>query len=403
MSIRAYDPDKDLAGIQRMWKEIGWADSAEDQAAMEWFVQDADVVVGTINDEPESLAAVHDGTIRYLDTDLTLAVVSAVTTSLVGRKQGFATATTARVLANAIDRGIQVAALGMFEQGFYDRLGFGTSAYQQVLTFDPSSLQVDTEYRTPSRLSADDWEVMHASLSRRKRTHGGVSFTAPSFLRAEAATDQKGFGWGYYENDRLTHFLWARSDGYSGPLRVHLMAYETSHQLLELLGLLREVGDQFRSVTLVEPPEIQLHDLLRYPVRQRVQTAKSIHESKLQTVAWWQLRILDLNAVVAQRSWTGDEIAFSLHLSDPLADHIDGPALSGLYRVTVGEASFVEPGSDPTLPTLTASIGAFSRMWFGVRPASSLAVTDHLEGPPELLAQLDEAFRLPLPHPGIDF
>ena len=403
MSIRAYNPDKDLAGIQRMWKEIGWADSAEDQAAMEWFVQDADVVVGTINDEPESLAAIHDGTIRYLDTDLTLSVVSAVTTSLIGRKQGFATSTTAQVVANAMDRGLHVAALGMFEQGFYDRLGFGTSAYQHYLTFAPSSLRVETEYRTPTRLGSDDWEAMHAAIAGRKRSHGAVTINAPSFTRAELATDQKGFGWGYYDGDRITHFLWAKTDAYSGPLVVQVLAYETSEQLLELLVLLREVGDQLHSVKVVEPPEIQLYDLLHHPVAQRIRTAKSSHEAKLQAIAWWQLRILDLDHVVAQRSWTGGGFSFNLDLTDPLADHIAGDALTGQHRVTMDGQSFVEPGTDPDLPTLTASVNALSRMWFGVRPASSLALTDHLGGPVELLTQLDEAFRLPAPHPGIQF
>jgi hypothetical protein len=32
-----------------------------------------------------------------------------------------------------------------------------------------------------------------------------------------------------------------------------------------------------------------------------------------------------------------------------------------------------------------------------VRPATGLAITDDLAGPPELLAALDDAFRLPAP------
>ena len=208
MTIRAYQ-ESDLPHIQRMWKEIGWATSPEEQAAMEWYVEEADVAVGLINGEAEALAAVHNGTIRYLDTDLDLACVTAVTTSLVGRKQGLATGTTASVVANALERGVHVAALGMFEQGFYDRLGFGTSAYMNQMIFDPSSLTVDAPYRTPSRLSADDWEEIHAAHLRRKRSHGGVAINTPGYTKAELATDTDGAGWGYYEGDRLTHFIWA--------------------------------------------------------------------------------------------------------------------------------------------------------------------------------------------------
>jgi len=402
VTIRAYQ-ESDLPHIQRMWKEIGWATGPEEQAAMEWYVDEADVAVGLINGEAEALAAVHNGTIRYLDTDLDLACVTAVTTSLVGRKQGLATGTTARVVANALDRGIHVAALGMFEQGFYDRLGFGTSAYTNQMIFDPSSLTVDAPYRTPTRLGAEDWEEIHAAHLRRKRSHGGVALTPPTYTKAELATDSDGAGWGYYEGDRLTHFIWAVKREYSGPLAITLMSYETPEQILELLALVREFGDQIRSVKMVEPPEIQLHDLLRHPIRQRIQTAKSPHEARHQALAWWQLRILDLDHVVSQRSWDGDEITFNLDLADPLNSYGDGIGLSGQYRVTIAKNSHVEPGPDPSAPTMTASINALSRMWFGVHPASSLALTDRLQAPSALLARLDEAFLLPSPHPGMFF
>ncbi len=402
MTVRAYE-ESDLPHIQRMWKEIGWATSSKEQAAMEWYVGEADVAVGLIDGEAEALAAVHDGMIRYVDTDLDLACVTAVTTSLIGRKRGLASETTARVVANALQRGVHVAALGMFEQGFYDRLGFGTSAYTNQMVFDPSSLVVDAPYRTPSRLSADDWQEIHAAQLRRKRSHGGVAISPPTYMKAELATDSEGSGWGYYEDGRLTHFIWAVKSDYSGPLSINLMSYETPEQILELLALVREFGDQIRSVKMVEPPELQLHDLLRHPIRQRIQTAKSPHEARHQALAWWQLRILDLDHVVAQRSWPGDEITFNLALTDPLSSFGGGIGLDGQYRVTVGKESFVETGSDPSSPTMTASVNAFTRMWFGVHPSSGLALTDQLSAPASLLARLDEAFLLPSPHPGMFF
>ena len=52
---------------------------------------------------------------------------------------------------------------------------------------------------------------------------------------------------------------------------------------------------------------------------------------------------------------------------------------------------------------LRASIGALSRLWFGVRPATGLAVTDDLAGPPELLEALDRALVLPPPLPELSF
>ena len=63
-----------------------------------------------------------------------------------------------------------------------------------------------------------------------------------------------------------------------------------------------------------------------------------------------------------------------------------------------------DPGVDDGLPdgsaaVLDASVGAFTRLWLGVRPASGLALTDELVGPPELVAALDAAFCLPPPLP----
>jgi hypothetical protein len=42
-------------------------------------------------------------------------------------------------------------------------------------------------------------------------------------------------------------------------------------------------------------------------------------------------------------------------------------------------------------------------MWLGVRPASGLAVTDELAGPPALLEQLDDVLLLPTPRPDWEF
>jgi hypothetical protein len=48
-------------------------------------------------------------------------------------------------------------------------------------------------------------------------------------------------------------------------------------------------------------------------------------------------------------------------------------------------------------------VGAFTRLWLGVRPASGLAITDDLCAPPALLDQLDRVLRLPEPKPDWDF
>jgi hypothetical protein len=83
--------------------------------------------------------------------------------------------------------------------------------------------------------------------------------------------------------------------------------------------------------------------------------------------------------------------------------HVDESwsGLEGSYLIEISNASKVEHGADPALPTLRATVADFSRMWIGARSASSLAVTGGLNGPPDLLAALDEAFRLPTPRTGL--
>ena len=71
--------------------------------------------------------------------------------------------------------------------------------------------------------------------------------------------------------------------------------------------------------------------------------------------------------------------------------------------VTLAEQSSAQPGVDDGLDTLNASVGAFTRMWLGVRNASALALTDDLAGSEAILKTLDQALHLPSPHFGWDF
>ena len=92
-------------------------------------------------------------------------------------------------------------------------------------------------------------------------------------------------------------------------------------------------------------------------------------------------------------------------MTDPVEAVLDGEwrGIGGEYVVMLGDPSCVEPGSKRTLPTVTATVNAFTRLWFGVRSASSLAVTDHLTADASLLTKLDNTLRLPQLHTGWDF
>lgn len=405
IEIGTYEPERDKDAVVRIWREVAWIESDEQAAAMEHFLTGSECIVARINGDAECAVMTTPGAIRYQQTDLPLSIVSGVTTSLVGRKQGLASRLTARAVAESAQGGAAVSILGMFEQGFYDKFGFGSGSYEHGLRFDPASLHVDVPYRPPIRITVDDWEEVHRCFSQRLRRHGGTIAQTPGFTRAEMMWTENPFGLGYRdETGGLTHFVWGSTKGEHGPYRVSMLAFQTTDQLLELLKLISALGDQVRSVRIYEPYGIQLQDLVQHVVRQEIVTARSDHAFQQRSGSWWQVRLLDVPAAVAARSYAGPPVRFVAELTDPITGYLEnGWSAGGSYVVTVGEESTAEPGTADDLPVLSASINAFSRMWFAVRPASALAVTDDLHGPDELLADLDRALAMASPNPDMFF
>ncbi len=125
-------------------------------------------------------------------------------------------------------------------------------------------------------------------------------------------------------------------------------------------------------------------------------------DMKPRSNAWEQARIVDLDACVAAVQLPGETVRFTLQLHDPITEWLAADAtwkgISGSHVVTLGPASSVEPGSDNSLPTLSTSVGAFTRLWIGAQPAASLAISDHFECEPELENALDRVMRLPTPN-----
>jgi hypothetical protein len=410
MIFRNYDPDRDKEAVRRIWFEIGWIDK-EKTEVLDLFVESGRAMVAEIHGEAECLVTTTPGTIRYLEQDMPLCAVTGVSTSRVARKQGLASRLTARMVAEDAAEGALVAGLGMFEQGFYNQLGFGTGGYEHWVGYDPARLNVGVKARVPRRITTDDWEYVHASLLARKRGHGACNLLPAHVTRAEMLWGSKAFGLGYYDgpDGELTHHAWfSTREVESGPYSVHWTAYQTWDQFLELMALIRNLGDQVHLVRMREPGEIQLQDLIEQPFKQRAMSDKSKFSSGIRTSAYWQVRICDLvgcmeNTCLRSR----EEVRFNLVLSDPIQRLLgeDAPwrGIGGNYVVTLGPISGAERGEDGGLPTLTASVGAFTRLWLGVRPATGLAVTDELAAPPDLLDRLDWVLRLPEPKLDWDF
>ena len=229
MNLRAYDPDRDREAAHRIWMEVGWLEKEKIEIA-DTFIAAGRAMVAEVDGAAECLVLSVPGSLRYLEEDLAFAGVTGVTTSHVARKQGLASRLTARAVAEDAADGALVAGLGMFEQGYYNQLGFGTGGYVHWAHFDPARLRIPVKARAPRRLTAGDWAAVHTSRLDRMRGHGACNLDPAAITRAEIEWISKGFGLGYYDGPggTLSHHVWLSArEVEGGPFRVAWSSYRT--------------------------------------------------------------------------------------------------------------------------------------------------------------------------------
>ena len=250
---------------------------------------------------------------------------------------------------------------------------------------------------------------MHAAMLNRSRKHGGVTVDSIEVFRSELKLTENPFGLGYFDGPggTLSHFIWGSTKGEHGPYIINYRAYRNPEQMFELLALIKSLGDQINLISTLDFGEIQLQDLLKQPFRHIRGSAKGDFEISSHSTAYWQMRILDLQACLKKTILKRPTVRFNLKLVDPIIHSLPEDAnwrgIGGDYVMQLGEESFAETGHDNQLPTLNATINSFSRMWLGVRSASSLAITTDIQAEPDLLTALDETLSIPQPHLGWDF
>ncbi len=397
-AIRDFSASLDLPNVLRVWRECGWISQDSDEIATEDYYSMEKAYVGTLDDCAECACHALPGLFRYQEEDLKLAGIACVVTGRIARKRGLGKATVAHALSEAKSNGAEIAILNAFEQGFYDQLGFGSGTYEQIITFDPADLK-KSEHRIPRRLGKEDWPAIYGAMKNRWLGHGGCVLNLPEFYKPHTGWRPNGFGLGYFnDNDELTHFFYGTMNAENGPLGISTMGYQNGEQLRELFSLIRSLGDQIHSVELIEPPHIQLQDLLKQPFRFRRVTKSSAFENRHQASAFWQARVLDLEGCLRKTHLYGPSVEFNLTLTDPIARILPDDKWNGLaaaYVIKAGKESSATEGFEPKLPTLRATVNSFTRMWLGVRPATELAITDVLRGDDGLLQDLDATFRMP--------
>ena len=411
MNIRVYNQKKDLDAALRIMEEAGWFDHEKTEKNRNIFNQyftAGNTLVADIQDTAESLAVSMPGTFRYLHEELPLCAIATVATSRIARRQGLASGLMAESLAAAAVQGALVAGLGAFEQGFYERFGFGAGPYEHYISFHPASLKIDKNPTPPKRLTVEDWEAVHASRLSRMKGHGSCNLKPHMASRFEMVYISNCFGLGYFdEAQRLTHHLWMSIKGEQGPGEIWWMSYQNYDQFIELMALVKSLGDQLLSVEMTEPPGIQFQDLLNKPFAKREITKRNRYASYMEASAYWLLRILDLPGCIEKIHLKGDAISFNLELHDPVKKYVDSNSswqgVDGQFVIDFGETSSAADGHRSGLPTLRASVGAFTRFWMGAGSATGLSATDEFDGPKDLLISLDEKYVLPTPRTDWDF
>jgi hypothetical protein len=242
------------------------------------------------------------------------------------------------------------------------------------------------------------------------RQHGSCVLTPEGITSSDMGFSSNGFGIGYRSPDgtTITHYLWLGAKSVEhGPYYVSQAVYQSWGQFVELLAVLRSLSDQAHLIRLREPAGFQLQDVLDQPFRQYRITEDGKFAARNEAYAYWQMRICNIEACLAATRLSCAPLQFNVEVTDPISDFLPGDSpwrgAGGHYSVTLGPDSSATRGEVRGLPTLRCSVGAFTRLWLGVLPATSLAVTDRLEGPGELLATLDQALRMPRPAPDWDF
>jgi len=406
--MRPYDHDRDLATVLSIWNELNWLEDCEHrEAGLRAFLRDTHGVVEELDGRVEAHVGIRDGRVNHEGRWLPLGMVACVTTSPVARVGGLASRLTAAAVADAAERGAVAAALGMFDQGFYDRFGFGTGVPDPRRTIDPRTLDVPKLTRRPVRLGLTELDEVLACKRASHRAHGAALFDTDGDVEAEIRWYADGYILGFRDAaGTLTHCLFAVRKGEQGPDRIRWMAWRTRAELVELLSLIRSLADSLYAVRMADPIGVCMLDYVRRPFEAMEKRLKGTFGHPDSANAWEQWRILQPTPAFAGVRAAG-EATLTVQLTDPIADHLAPErawrGVAGPWTLRLGESSSMTPGGATDAPVLEASINALSRWWLGVRPASHLALSDDFAATPELLATLDRCWRPPLPRNDWEF
>ncbi len=415
LEFRIADPKADINAVLGLFRKAGWvsgfkkelfADDSRSKEIVAAFLEDSYAYLACYDGIVESVAQTHQGTIQQTDTILPLCAVTAVICGYVLRKQKATSIALARVLADRAKAGDAFAMLGIFDQGFYDRLGFGTNPYEYEFYIDPRDLNVPKISRPPKEFSLDDFKAIYRSRCRAHSMHGVCTISSEAMVKGEMIfhDEKNGFVLGYTnEEGEITHHLFANFEDEHGPGGIHWLVFQNEQQLLELLQIVKSLSDQIYSFWLLQPPQIRLQDYLHEPFRSTELTKGGKLPAKTEAYGFSQLRVLDIAQAVAATHFSGETVSLNIQIDDPIERFLENDSawrgVGGEYVLHLGEESSISPGRHPNYESISLSVNDFSRMLHGSISPAQLCFMQKMKASEGLLKKLTRVFNLPEPHP----
>ncbi len=387
-----------------LWCQAGWREEHFDmEELLKHYIPAGTIFIAEQQGAIAGEVGTMPGNYRHCHSDIQLCAVTSVVIAIEQRRRAVGSDLTRRALRQALAEGAEVALLGAFDLGYYNRLGFGNGLPHRMIIIDPADIITNGAPPNLRKLTKTDVPAMHEARLRRYPVHGACSLYPSGFTASIAyATAPHALALGIYHRKKLTAHLWAvvKDDV---TLTIEWWAADSPQHWLELLRGVASLQDQVQRIIMPYPARICLEDLLKSPCR-RTRGMIGNENNPYPPPEYWQIRILDVVRCIQKSSLAVEQpYRFNLRV---YGEAIEMPSKRGVvsdpqvseYNVALGEHSECHAGHSKALPLLECSIGAFSRLWCGAYSASTLVLSDHFNVSEErMVASLDRLFALPTP------
>lgn len=334
---------------------------------------------------PIATFAALDKTLNLGARMLPVRMITDITVSPAHRRQGWLRRMMTADLADAVERGVPIAALTVSEATIYGRFGFAPATRAQHIEVDTSSRFGLRDFTDPGRVELVEpeqaWPAVQRSFARfHAITPGSIdrpSFYAP-ILRGEL---DFGFRPG---NDRLRAAVHLDADGEPDGHLLYQLETEGDEQFVAVMDLVAPDPQTHLAlwrflagidlVTKVRMRRARLDD----PLRWALEDLFCYRTTAVVEHIW--LRVLDVAEVLGARPWAADG-SLVLGVDDPLGH------AAGTWTVTVVAGSAVAAPTDAVAEVrVTAeTLASLSLGGIGVR---ELAAAGRVSGTPEAIARL---------------